>query len=175
MGRDKADLPFGAATLLERAADLAAALARRVIIVGRRPSAPMPPTVDHVSDAWPGKGPLGGIATALETTRPDACLILPCDMPLLTVGLLKRLIGHHARGSSDVTLLAHPSGEGIEPLVGVYESGCLSVMRTSLQAGALAIRYSLDRLSVRPLRIEPAEMSQLVNVNTPDDLAGLGG
>lgn len=175
MGRDKARVAFGATTLLERAIDLAAGVADNVLVVGREPDDVVDSRATVIADAWPGKGPLGGIATALEHSRPHACLILPCDMPLLTTELLLRLIEHHGRGSSEATLVGHPSGDEFEPLVGVYEAVCLRMMRIALEAGSLAIRYSLDRLAVGLYRIDPGEKTQLININTPDDLARLTG
>ena len=78
MGTDKARLRLGRKTLLGhvRAAARAAGLPLRVI---RR-------------DIVPRCGPLGGVYTALRSTRAEAVMFLSCDMPFVTGELLQRLL-----------------------------------------------------------------------------------
>ena len=78
MGRDKGRLRWRGKSLLQhvRSAARQASWPARVI---RR-------------DIIPRCGPLGGVYTALKTTRYDAVLFLACDMPLITSGLIGRFL-----------------------------------------------------------------------------------
>src|SRR5881628_587586 len=73
MGRDKALLDWHGRTLLAHMIGLLETAADEVQVVGR----------DRLPDRVPGRGPLSGIATALEMTSTDANLILAVDLPFL--------------------------------------------------------------------------------------------
>ena len=81
MGREKARLKFRGHTLLGHAR----ALVDEVGLPCR--------VIRH--DAVPCCGPLGGIITALRTTKLSRVLFLPCDMPFVTSKLAR---GHLAAG-----------------------------------------------------------------------------
>src|SRR5882724_1066931 len=78
MGRDKSRLRLGGRTLLAhiRATAKTVGLPHRII---RRD------LVVHC-------GPMGGLYTALMTSRADATLFLACDMPFVSAGLLEMLV-----------------------------------------------------------------------------------
>src|SRR6266487_6092145 len=78
MGRDKARLRLGRRTLLGHVRAQAQKLGLPIRIIRR----------DLVARC----GPLGGVYTALKTSRADAELFLACDMPFVSVGLLARLL-----------------------------------------------------------------------------------
>jgi molybdopterin-guanine dinucleotide biosynthesis protein A len=80
-GRDKALLPYRRRTLLHFVADEVKAVAGSVTLVGA------PERYGHlgftaVADAYPDFGPVGAIATLLESTGAAWNLVLACDMPL---------------------------------------------------------------------------------------------
>src|SRR5215207_2671871 len=79
MGTDKATLKWGETSLLDHMLQLLSTVADRVSVVGR----------GNFPDAIAGKGPLGGILTALQTTDSDFNLFLAVDLPLLTPDFLK--------------------------------------------------------------------------------------
>ena len=86
MGRDKALLPLGDQTLIERVIAAARPLACPCFIVGD------PATYAHLGlpvhpDRHPGLGPLGGLHTALGATGAPV-LLLACDLPFLTPDFL---------------------------------------------------------------------------------------
>ncbi|MBN1342925.1 MAG: NTP transferase domain-containing protein, partial [Phycisphaerae bacterium] len=107
MGLDKTQMRVGSATLLERAVELAEAIADRVLVIGRTGVNGLPGQVEAHPDDCPNVGPLGGIATALRLSHPAGCLVIPCDMPLLRGELLRRLIEAHRAASPDITLVVN--------------------------------------------------------------------
>src|SRR5205809_379940 len=78
LGQDKARLRFGRRTMLSIIRDEAAKVGYPVRVIRR--------------DLVPRCGPLGGIYTALKTTRADAVLFLACDMPFVEKKLLDLLL-----------------------------------------------------------------------------------
>lgn len=87
MGRDKALLPWAGGTLLDRMiATLHRAGARHVLVSGERPSH------DGIPDAWPGRGPVAGIASALGRCADGAAVVVPVDLPRLDPQRIEALV-----------------------------------------------------------------------------------
>jgi len=78
MGADKAGLRLGGRTLLGHVRQAARGLSL--------------PLREITKDSVPGCGPLGGILTALESSSHTAELFLACDMPFVSVDLLKLVL-----------------------------------------------------------------------------------
>ncbi len=173
MGFDKALAELSSGTLLGRAVGLVRPLVDRVLVIGRRVDPARLPDVEGHLDAHPQAGPLGGIVTALEHSRPDSCLIIPCDMPLLGRDLLERLIDLHTP-AMDCTLLVNPLTERWEPLVGVYGARCLPALTEAIEEGRLAIWRTLVRLEVQRVAVPHEQAGRLLNLNTPGDLRRFG-
>jgi molybdopterin-guanine dinucleotide biosynthesis protein A len=173
MGFDKTEVLLEVGTLLEHAVRRLLPLADRVLLVGRRADDLRLGPIEGHEDAYPEAGPLGGIATALCLARPRPCLIIPCDMPMLTTDLLGGLLAAHD-SSVDCTLAVNPTTGRWEPLVGVYEACCLAPFQQAIADRRLAIWRTLERLRVRRLSIPAAQADQFINLNTPDDLARWG-
>lgn len=153
MGRDKARLWLGRRTLLGQVRALAGELGLPVRVIRR--------------DLVPRCGPLGGIYTALKTTRAVAVLFLSCDMPFVSAGLVQRLLARRAARpaatfveTADIVgfpfLLPRAALRGVEAQ--------MTAQRFSLQALAAALR-------ARRLKLGSAQAAQLFNVNTPEDFA----
>ena len=73
LGRDKARVRLGRRTLLAHVRRAAKELGLPVRVIRR--------------DLVPRCGPLGGVFTALKTSRADAELFLACDMPFVSASL----------------------------------------------------------------------------------------
>jgi len=150
LGRDKARLKLEGRTLLARAKSLAgeAGLPWRVI---RR-------------DVVPRCGPLGGIITALRSTKVEAVMFLPVDMPFVTAILLQRLKDHPGRA----VFSQSDSAAGFPFRV---DTDRLAACEAQLDAGDFSLQSLARKLRARRLRLKPAEAVQLFNINTPEDWA----
>jgi molybdopterin-guanine dinucleotide biosynthesis protein A len=147
MGRDKALLGWGGATLLDHAlhrlesvcADVRvlSGLQRRYTDRGRAV------VVDVAADA----GPLAGLAAALEASAPRPALILAVDMPYVSPPLLKALV--EALPGWDAVVPEPDSGP--EPLCAVYGPDCLAPVQAALAAGERKMTSFWDRIRVRKL------------------------
>lgn len=165
MGKDKAFLPVDGRTLLEAAAERVREACGSVTIVG-------PPEVygrfgfETLPDRTAGQGPLGGIETALAAGGADWSLVVACDMPNLTVDLLRRLVSATEGAQADCVVAVSPGGR-IEPLCAVYGHGCLAAVQRALAAGQRKVAKVLDELQVVHFPLENQE--EVVNLNTPQD------
>lgn len=149
MGRDKSRLRLGRKTLLGHVQAAARETGWPVRIIRH----------DLVARC----GPLGGIVTALRTSRARTVIFLACDMPFVSSKVLARLwpIGGE-RGAFVIAdgLVGFPFVLPISA-AGVVES-LLTSKRLSLQTLAASLRS-------RRLSLPGREAGTLFNVNTPED------
>lgn len=174
LGTDKAVVEFGGMTLLERAARTALAAGLPVLVAGRSCPDIWPlPTVDFVPDAIPNRGPLGGLQAALFHA---ACpvLALACDMPLLTPDALRWLSTQSAAHSGEHGLAVLNNAQW-EPLFSVYTPTCLPLVETRLAAGRLSLHGLIEAGNFGRADAPEWVTTQLVNINTPEELAELLG
>ena len=168
---DKRTARVGGVPLLAWTAALQGSVADDVVVVTRDESGARG-RWHYVRDEIPERGPMGGVLTGLRIVRHERALVLPVDMPLLTVDFLTYL--RDAGAESDITV---PRWERLEPLVGVYSGKCLESLEASLQRGedslgdfvrstALTVRYISEEEVRRfgdPRRI-------FFNINVPEDV-----
>lgn len=172
MGTDKAVLLWGGMTLLERAARTALAAGLPTLVVGRpRPDGWQTPAVDFASDDAPGRGPLGGLETALRRAG-DPVLAVACDMPLLTPSALRWLRDQAAAGTGELGLAVVNEGRW-EPLFSVYTPTCLPLIESRLAEGRLSLHGLIESGDFGRVDAPDWVAAQIVNVNTPEDLARL--
>lgn len=160
MGRDKASLELAGRPLALWVADaLRAAGAGPVIAQGGNP----PPPLVARPDSTPRAGPLAGLVDALESY--GDVLVCPTDVPTVPVGLLAVLVERAHTTGSPVVLAR---SDRPEPLIGYYARESLSMVRAGLRAGARGPKAVFD---VENVPTVPVDASDVLNVNTPADLA----
>jgi len=173
MGRDKARLEIDGLPLLERTAAAAQAAGLPVLVVGRaRPLDWTSKDVDFAEDTLPGRGPLGGLHTAL-TRANGPVLALACDLPRLTAEALRWLeLESQSERGGEMGLIVVNSGRW-EPLFSVYTPACLPLIEERMRDGRLSLHGLIEAgdfgLAEAPSWVEPL----LLNVNTPEELRGI--
>lgn len=175
MGRDKALLPFRGEPLLARTLRLALGTGCPVLVVGRAAA----PGVDaagaaFVEDEVPGRGPLGGLLTALHAGGGDVVL-LACDMPDLEPAALAWLLAAaEGRGRDGLVTRtrARPLAAGgrLQPLFSVYCAACGPLAAEQVRRGRLAMREFIARGAFAFADLPEHLSGCLRNVNTPADL-----
>jgi molybdopterin-guanine dinucleotide biosynthesis protein A len=158
-GSPKALAPLGGETLGERAYRVLGEAFERVMAVGKEGDAlPLPfPVFDDGSDE---RAAIVGVAASLRLAETDVCVVLPTDMPFVTVELLRSL----AAAIDGVDAAVVQTG----PLPGAFRRSALPVLEGRIARGHLALRDALGELETRTVKGKP---EQLRNVNTPADLA----
>ncbi len=147
MGRDKARLRWRGKSLLQHVG-IVARKSRWPVRVIRR-------------DLVPRCGPMGGIYTALTTTRFEFVLFLACDMPFVSGDLIGQFLDLKAPAFA-----YGPDGAGFPFLL---PRSALALVEKQIASE----RYSIQLLAkkCRARKVRPRELREVFNVNTPEDWA----
>ncbi|MCC6727913.1 MAG: molybdenum cofactor guanylyltransferase [Chthonomonadales bacterium] len=171
MGVDKAGLPYSGTTLLAHVATaLASVLGTVVIVVARAPERYSVLGARVVADAWPGAGPLGGIATGLRALPEGHHVAAACDMPHLRPEVTQVLL-EAARGWDAAVPVV---GGRRQPLLAAYHTDCLPAFVAAIAEGRLAVHAALEAVRLREvcedeLRSVDPDLRSFTNLNTPED------
>lgn len=169
MGRDKAALPWSSGTLLSHACDQMRQVVATTYIVGGTQSVA---DCAVLADAFPGRGPLAGIHSALKRTDTDWSLILGVDLPLVNSALLAFI----ATSSDDANeAVAIRVADHLQPLCAAYHRRLLTEVEARLRVGDLSIHRLLEAARTRIMEEEELLSAgfcgeMLLNVNTAEDL-----
>jgi molybdopterin-guanine dinucleotide biosynthesis protein A len=170
MGRDKALIEVEGRTLLDRALDKLDPHVAELLVIGD------PGRYGHVgpfvmADEWPGKGPLGGLATAMRYASNDKLLVIGCDLPGLTDGLftlLKSLLGN----ATDAVVPRHAGH--IEPLAAAYHRNARVAFRRCVELDVLKMADALSQVRTSYVDVVPGTAGWppdlFRNINAPGDL-----
>ena len=118
-------------------------------------------------DAVDRCGPLGGIYTALKTTRADVVMFLACDMPFITADLLRALLSRF--GQQGKALFVCSEGRAGFPLVLRREA--LATIVRQIEAEKFALHELTRTLRVKRFAPPVSKRAQLKNINTPEEWA----
>ena len=168
MQRDKAALPYGGKSQLDRAFELAARHVPRVFVSVRPSQVGDPARARHpmIVDSIAGEGPIVGIRSALAAHPQVAWLVLACDLPFLSDAALSQLL--RERDPSAVATAYRSAHDGLpEPLCAIWEPSAAAALAADEAEGGCCPRKFLIRHAV-PL-LEPRDPRALDNINTPEE------
>jgi len=151
MGRDKSRLKIGRRTMLGQIRATAKAVGIPVRVIRK----------DEVSRC----GPLGGIYTALKTTRAKAVLFLACDMPFMTAELIHRVLREF--GEVNQALFAYTTEGAGFPFA--LRRDTLPIIVEQIEKREFALRKLARRFKARRMRMSSKWRMQLQNINTPEE------
>lgn len=171
MGADKSRLVLRGKTTVQMVAQALESITTLVRTVGARATGD--PQLANIPDDISQWGPLGGIHSALSSAGTEWCLIVACDLPFITAGLVGRLLT--CIDGVDAVVPIQEDGRP-QPLCALYRCRtCLVATKHSIAGGAHSPRALLDQISTRYVpfaEIADLENSEyfFFNVNTPADL-----
>jgi molybdopterin-guanine dinucleotide biosynthesis protein A len=173
MGQNKALIPFLNQPLIERVIKCQAPYADKLLLITNKPEQYAFLRIQLILDIFPGRGALGGLFTALSSTRQSLTAVVACDIPFVTPFLLLALSDQLTDGPWD---LAVPEPGGVaQPFHAVYRrETCLPVIEAALKAEKWRADAWFDEVRVKYFRSEdiaPYDPQQIafINVNTPDE------
>lgn len=173
-GEDKALAVVGGEKMIERTIRLVEALGLEpaVITSSARDYGFLGCRVEK--DFVPERGPLGGIYTACRLFKSQSLLVLTCDMPQVTLSLLKCLKKNHDGGRRQATVFRSSSGE-VHPFPGVYESSLAGFILSEIEnqdspRERLSMLGFLKRLPNVTFLESPFPLSVFSSVNRKEDL-----
>ncbi len=159
MGRDKAGLDWQGRPLIAHMHALLSALPlSKVMVSGARPE------YAGVIDQAPGRGPLGGIASAAQVLPDCTLLVVPVDMPRLALPLLQRLLDASPRACSRFAESPLPMRLQLDGDLRLWLAAWLRD-----PDAPRALHRLQAALDVQSLALGPEECAQLANANTPED------
>ncbi len=171
MGRDKATLEIEGVPLARRVADALRAVTSLTIEVGPGTSG-----LPSVTEEPPGSGPLAAVVAGWEelvrrTGEKQPAVVLSCDLPAATPGLVAWLVGRPGAASVVPVLDGAP-----QPLCARWAVADLERARAQLAAGERSLRrvFGPGTDFVTEDEVEQAVGLRLVrDVDTPEDVARL--
>jgi molybdopterin-guanine dinucleotide biosynthesis protein A len=146
MGENKALVPLLGKPLIRYSIDLAVKFTADILISANNRD------LDHfgfpvIRDVVDVKAPLAGIHAGLLASATDWNLVLTCDMPNVSVELI-RLLLNSLDDSLRMVVPCHD--EFLEPLCGFYHKRIIPVMESNMKAGKLSM---LDLPGLVPHRL----------------------
>lgn len=159
MGRDKAGLDWQGQPLIAHMHALLSALPlSQVVVSGARPE------YAGVIDQAPGRGPLGGIASAAQVLPDCGLLVVPVDMPRLALPLLQQLLDAPPRACTRFAESPLPMRLQLDGDLRLWLAAWLRD-----PDAPRALHRLQAALNVQSLALGPEERAQLANANTPAD------
>jgi molybdopterin-guanine dinucleotide biosynthesis protein A len=173
MGRDKALLPFNGKPLIERVVNRVAALGDELIITTNKHGDYMKFGIPLYEDIIPGYGALGGLYTALSVSRFPVVIVVACDMPFVSAGILAMSIEILQADNADVVIPR--TDNGYEPFHAVYRrETCLPAIKHAIQSGEKRIISWFPSVTISPIPVsellehDPQRIA-FMNLNTKED------
>lgn len=117
-------------------------------------------------DIFPDSGPLGAILSAFEKKPQSAWLILACDMPLIQVETLQKLIWER-NPTQQATAFSDETGR-LQPLVSIWEPSILPTIKSVFFTQNRSPRRVLELSDIHT--ITWGNPDEFTNLNDPESL-----
>jgi molybdopterin-guanine dinucleotide biosynthesis protein A len=168
MERDKALLPFGDETMLERIVRTVSEVVDEVWVVAREDQA-LDGDFRIARDSAEGLGPLAGLAAGLEAMQAERAFLTSCDVPLLRSAYVTRLLELSEGHPIAVPVI----GKHTMVTSAVYSRDVLPVAKRLLEERKLRPRFLIDAFDTRriveaELKDVDPELESLIDCNTPE-------
>jgi molybdopterin-guanine dinucleotide biosynthesis protein A len=161
-GSDKARALVAGVPSVVRVADALAPVAAPATVVAAAAGAYDDLGLPTIGDLEPGRGPLGGLVTALRDAA-GPVFVAACDLTEPRAEWAQALIA--AGGTA-----AFRTARGWEPLFGRYDMGVLSVADRLLGDGERSVQVLLDEVAAVALK-PPDGWPEESSFNTPEGLS----
>jgi len=168
MGRDKWAMEYvSGETQLDRTAELLASVCKEVrISVRPEQELPVVPGAPQLEDAFPFRGPLSGLLSAMHAEPGAAWLVAACDLPLLSTPTAHDLV--QRRNPLRLATAYNSARDGLpEPLFAIWEPRSRQRVFDALGRGLRCPRRIL--MQSRPELLTLPEARALDNANTPEE------
>ncbi len=168
MARDKASLPFGDETMLERIVRVVSEVVDEVWVVARE-GQEIAGDFQIARDSSEGYGPLAGLCAGLEAMSAERAFLTSCDVPLLRPAYVERLLAL----SRGFPIAVPVVGDRSMVTSAVYAREVLPVARRLLAERRLRPLFLVEAFDARivsesELREVDPDLESLVDCNTPE-------
>jgi len=174
LGQSKALQVIGGKSLIQWVVDRLAILSTEIIIAtahGEAIPCSSAVRIRTVADIYPGKGPLAGIYSGLIASSSSRAIVVGCDTPFLSVGLLEYM----TQICSTFDVVVPRIKDKVEPLCAVYSKNCLAPIQELLEQDERQIIKLFSMVKVRYIEedeINSFDLERLsfFNINSQADL-----
>lgn len=164
MGSDKATYEVEGSPMATRVADAARrAGAKEILLIGGTQTKAKKLDGTWKKDAYPGKGPLGGVITALRAAAHDKVVVLSCDMPFITDAVVTSLVG----GLDDAQASVGRTDRLNWLCAAWSKSECLTTLQSVWKRDERSVHRAAVLLDVAEV---PVPANAVRNINEPSDL-----
>jgi len=119
-----------------------------------------------IPDIVPKKGPLMGIASALEASTNEFNFVVACDIPELNLSIVNKMLTEAIESRADIVVPV-TGEEKYEPLYAVYHKRTLEAINKTLSSGKNKITDVFNLCTVKYIKTEGTDW--LINLNTITD------
>lgn len=174
MGTDKAFIEVGGQWLIANALASLAEATQRFIVGGTDPrleEAAAAANARHVADQWPGEGPLGAVATALGLAQHPVTVILPCDLPAISVEdvavLMQAVSEAPPAKAPSAAVFTEFADQRRHYLPLAIDTAAAALAERLFESGQRAVASLLDEAAVVDV---PAPPLAVADIDSPEDL-----
>lgn len=164
-GSDKARALHDGLPLIQEVARALSPVASGLKVIAAQAGAYDDLGIETIGDVIPGKGPMGGLLTAVDDCLGDEWLLLSaCDWIGLQVQWARRLI-EQRQGCLDAIVFR---SNRLEPLFALYHTSIRQTVDRLVAEGRLKMVELLDCVNTETIPA-PGGWSEVVNLNVPRD------
>ncbi len=173
MGRPKAELPYGAGTLLAFQVARLAELFEEVLVVAKAAPASPVAAARVVLDGSPEHAAIHGLVRALREAS-DRIFVLGVDLPAVPGALVRAIAERSLAG--DAAAVVPRAGGRLQPLAAVWRRSALPVAERRIAAGELSLHGLAEEVEAEVLeeiewrRVDPSGAA-FANLNTLEEYA----
>ncbi|MCC5932437.1 MAG: molybdenum cofactor guanylyltransferase [Cyclobacteriaceae bacterium] len=121
------------------------------------------------ADIVEGRGPMGGLYTAMMRSRADQVLLLSCDAPGISAQALRHLL---SKAENELITVAG-FDKKINPLFAIYPLSMLNEVKNRMDAGKLRMHEFIEAQPHKIVDLSWMEQecnALSLNINTPEDI-----
>ena len=175
MGQEKALKLFLDRPLIQRVIERLRPIADELLVTTNHPADYAFFNLPLFTDLKPGRGPLGGLYTALLCAKHSIVAVAACDMTFANAELFKASSEIMVKEEADVVIAK--TNRGYEPLHAVYRrESCISAIEAAIALDKWRMDSWLSQVKIRlltPKEIDHYDPDGLAffNINTIEDFA----
>jgi len=121
----------------------------------------------RVQDIIKDAGPLAGLYTGLYHSETEYNLVVSCDIPLIKTFVLQQLIEGF---DVEFDVIQLQSQSRTMPLIALYKKQCLHTFFKLLQSNERRLRFAVEQLNTKTIKLDSNLDKYVQNINTPEQL-----
>jgi molybdenum cofactor guanylyltransferase len=169
MGEDKAFLRYGNQFLYEYSLSVLKKICNEIFISTSNPQF-VSTNLRIIEDEHTGIGPIGGIYSCLKQIKNKYAIILPCDLPMITLEIIA-VLTENLKGNEVVIALNDQNLP--EPLIGIYSNSVIPIIEKMIVSNNFKMHDLFNNVKSDFVKIPGATHNIFRNINSPKEFNSL--